>query len=71
MTYQVPHPTPWDALARDLLGSEAQMPALLAENPALAALAECPAGATVAVPVAEVGDDPALVAPTLPPWKRA
>ena len=71
MTYQVPHPTPWDALARDLLGSEARMAALLAENPTLAGLAECPAGATVVVPIADVADDPGLVAPTLPPWKRA
>lgn len=75
MTHLVPTPTPWDALARELLGSEFDVAVLLAENPTLAALPECPAGTSVTVP--DVPAEPtsaqagALAVPsTLPPWKR-
>ena len=71
-TYLVPVPTPWDALARDLLGSEALMAELLAENPGLARLPECPAGTTVALPDVATGPTTAGadVPSTLPPWVR-
>lgn len=68
MTYLVPHPTPWDALARELLGAEAEAVALLAANPGLATLPECPAGASVVVPV-RPPPAPSVVPESLPPWR--
>ena len=68
-TVTVATPTPWDELARRALGTERAMHEVLARNPALAVLPECPAGAVVDLPEAPP-PAPAAVAPTLPPWKR-
>lgn len=69
MTRTVPYPTPWDALAAELLGAERHMAILLAANPLLAVRAECPAGATVVVPELPP-PAPAVVPDSLPPWMR-
>ena len=67
-TYTAPTREPWDALALRLLGSEEAMAHLLALNPDLAPLAECPAGAVVRLPPRPLPTP--TVAPSLPPWKR-